>query len=588
MYPRPLSEPMREWPLLVMLLLLPIWSVGLFHRGIWMPDEPREYAIGVGMLNQGDLLIPRLAGNPFLEKPPLAYWAQSASMHLFGASAAAARLPNLLWALVAALCIGMLAGDLAPSVRRTQAAVLAALTFGTMILVVQVQMWLATDAPLVAMTAAALLSAWRLMHASTRLQQFGYGAMLGVSLAGAFLAKNGFGLLVPLLALLGWLSWERRLRYLLQWPLWAAAGWFALCVAPWLIALVSQPDGREHLHVLLWDNLITRFLPVNANADYDLGHRGSGWKFLLRLPIYVMPWTLAWGAAASWSLRILRTSSQTRSAVRFCIAATLPACFVLLLSRTGRDVYFVPALVGGSVLLALWLTACASGFSRIDRLLLTVTERAMQVLVVLLVVATIGLAALVGFERFSLAVMLAFAASVLVGTHFARQGSDAVLRSMIGTTGVFLAALGMFEVVVFPLIDRAENVGALVVQAQARLKSGRVALYCGDETIRATLDYAIGLRPQNVCKPSIVARLLREHADQEFLVEVQPPASTERIEELFPTANRWMTTSPWKAKSPASAPVRLADLIGLDLQPVADWSVPGGRRYALYGRKPAR
>jgi len=507
MNPRQLSEPMRRWPLLVLLLLLPLWSIGLFHRGIWMPDEPREYAIGFDMLNQGDLLIPRLGGDPFLEKPPLAYWAQSASMHLFGASAAAARVPNLLWALLAALCIGMLAGDLAPSGRRAQAAILAALTFGTMILVLQVQMWLATDAPLVAMTAAALLSAWRLMHASAKPQQLGYGSMLGVSLAGAFLAKNGFGLLVPVLALLGWLAWERRLRCLLQWPLWAAAGWFALCVAPWLIALVNQPDGREHLHVLLWDNLVTRFLPVNANADYDLGHRGSGWKFLLRLPVYVIPWTLAWWAAGRWSVRVLRTPSQMRSAVRFCIAATLPACLALLISRTGRDIYFAPALLGGSALLALWLTACTDSFSRVDRLLLAVTERAMQVLVVLLVVATIGLIALLGFDPFSFAVMLAFAASVLAGTYLARAGSDPALRSMIGTTGVFLVALGMFEVVVFPMIDGAENVGALVVRAEARLKSDRVALYCGDETIRATLDYAIGLRPQNVCKPSSVARL---------------------------------------------------------------------------------
>lgn len=584
MNPRQLSEPMRAWPLLVLLLLLPIWSVGLFHRGIWMPDEPREYAIGYDMLTQGDLLIPRLAGDPFLEKPPLEYWAQSASMHLFGVSVAAARLPNMLWALLAALCIGMLAGDLAPGNRRTQAAVLAALTFGTMLLALQVQMWLATDAPLVAMTAAALLSAWRLMHARTKLPQLGYGAILGVSLAGAFLAKNGFGLLVPILAVLGWLTWERRLRCLLQWPLWAAAGWFALCVAPWLIALVNQPGGLGHLHVLLWDNLVTRFLPVNASADYDLGHQGSGWKFLLRLPIYVIPWTLAWVAAASWSLRILRMPSRMRSAVRFCIAATLPACLVLLLSRTGRDVYFTPALLGGSVLLSLWLTACADSFSRVDRLMLVVTERSMQVLVVLLVVAAIGLIALLGFDRFSLAVMLASAASVLVGTYLARQGSDPALRSMIATTGVFLVALGLFEVAVFPMIDRAENVGALVVQAEARLRSGRVALYCGDETIRATLDYAIGLRPQNVCKPSSVARLLREHADQEFLVEVQPPASVERIEELFPTVD----TSRWKSKSQVSAPARLADLNGLDLQPLADWSVAGGRRYALYGRKPAR
>jgi 4-amino-4-deoxy-L-arabinose transferase-like glycosyltransferase len=103
----------RYWPLLVLTILLPIWSIGLFNRAIWTPDEPREYDVAYNMLQSGDLVTPRLAGEPFLEKPPLAYWVQSASMWAFGPSIAAARLPNLLWAALTVLCIGMLAGDLA-------------------------------------------------------------------------------------------------------------------------------------------------------------------------------------------------------------------------------------------------------------------------------------------------------------------------------------------------------------------------------------------------------------------------------------------------------------------------------------------
>ena len=155
----------RCWPLLVLALLLPVWSIGVFDRGIWTPDEPREYDIASSMLESGDLIVPRLAGEPLLEKPPLSYWLQTASMRVFGVSIEAARLPNLLYAVLTVLCIGMLAGDLAGERHRSQAALIAAIVSATMSVVLQAQIWLATDAPLIAMTAAALLSIWRLAHA---------------------------------------------------------------------------------------------------------------------------------------------------------------------------------------------------------------------------------------------------------------------------------------------------------------------------------------------------------------------------------------------------------------------------------------
>lgn len=189
--------------MVILLLFLPVWTIGLFHRGIWMPDEPREYDIAINMIGDHDFVVPHLAGDPFLEKPPFAYWLQSASLHLLGPSAAAARVPNLLYAVLAVLCIGVLAGDLAPREKRSQAEILGAVCFGTMLLVLQVQIWLATDAPLLAMTAVALLSTWRLVHAQTWQQQMAWAAALGTSLAAAFLAKNGFGLLVPGLTLAG-------------------------------------------------------------------------------------------------------------------------------------------------------------------------------------------------------------------------------------------------------------------------------------------------------------------------------------------------------------------------------------------------
>src|SRR5208337_3319154 len=89
--------------------LLLVWCVGMFGRGYWTPDEPREADIAWRMSWQADRAVPLLAGEAFCEKPPLTYWLAAVPIKLFGAQAWAARLPNLLYAAITALCVGLLA-----------------------------------------------------------------------------------------------------------------------------------------------------------------------------------------------------------------------------------------------------------------------------------------------------------------------------------------------------------------------------------------------------------------------------------------------------------------------------------------------
>ena len=56
------------------------WCVGILGRGYWTPDEPREADIAWRMSWQPAKAVPLLAGDPFCEKPPLAYWAAGGAM----------------------------------------------------------------------------------------------------------------------------------------------------------------------------------------------------------------------------------------------------------------------------------------------------------------------------------------------------------------------------------------------------------------------------------------------------------------------------------------------------------------------------
>src|SRR6202453_5418800 len=94
---------------LVSLALLGAWSVGLFARGYWTPDEPREADIAWRMSWQADKAVPLVAREAFCQKPPLTYWLAAVPIRFLGTQAWSARLPNLLYALITALGVGLLA-----------------------------------------------------------------------------------------------------------------------------------------------------------------------------------------------------------------------------------------------------------------------------------------------------------------------------------------------------------------------------------------------------------------------------------------------------------------------------------------------
>lgn len=73
------------------------------------PDEGLHAAISQEMLERGDFIVPRFVGRAFYDKPILFFWAQAASMRLFGMSTVAARLPGMMFALLGIATTGWLA-----------------------------------------------------------------------------------------------------------------------------------------------------------------------------------------------------------------------------------------------------------------------------------------------------------------------------------------------------------------------------------------------------------------------------------------------------------------------------------------------
>jgi 4-amino-4-deoxy-L-arabinose transferase-like glycosyltransferase len=225
----------------------------------------------------------------------------------------------------------------------------------------QVLVWLATDAPLLAAVSVALYGAYSGLYAERTADRLRGYTVMHAALAVGFLSKSAVAWMVPALAILVLVVWERRWRELARWELYAGLMLEALVILTWVAAVYRGPDGTAHLKVFFWNNLAGRFAHVDApqGLQYATGHRNSPGKYLLELPLYLWPWTLLAAAALrrAWqALRAGQAAARELRPVRFALATALPSLALLSVAATARNIYLAPALPGFALLLGWWAT----------------------------------------------------------------------------------------------------------------------------------------------------------------------------------------------------------------------------------------
>ncbi len=101
------SDPLRPWLASIWVLVFVYFVAGVFDRSLWKADEPYSFGIVWEMLQDHQWLIPHIAGQPFVEKPPLVYWLAAAFAEALPTVRPdeSARLAVLLFA---AICVGAL------------------------------------------------------------------------------------------------------------------------------------------------------------------------------------------------------------------------------------------------------------------------------------------------------------------------------------------------------------------------------------------------------------------------------------------------------------------------------------------------
>ncbi|MFZ5830208.1 MAG: ArnT family glycosyltransferase [Planctomycetota bacterium] len=159
------------------------------------PDEGLHAAIAQEMIESGDWIVPRLLGEPFLDKPVLYFWAQAASLLAFGHTEIAVRLPGVLFALLGVLTTGLLARRVLPE-GGTPAAITAAMFYATMFLPAGLTQVPVHDVALVPCINLAFLALWRLDELRSWRRGWPLVMVLGLLFAGSFLVKGFVGIAI--------------------------------------------------------------------------------------------------------------------------------------------------------------------------------------------------------------------------------------------------------------------------------------------------------------------------------------------------------------------------------------------------------
>jgi 4-amino-4-deoxy-L-arabinose transferase-like glycosyltransferase len=333
---------------------------GLGRADLFNPDEPREAEIAREMWATRDLLVPRLNGEPFLEKPPLHYWlVMTAFRAAGGPSETAARAVPAMAGILGVVLTWLFGRRL---VGETAAAV------GALVLATSFEYWWIArrcmiDVPLTLMVLVSCGALYLGMEERRR-GRAGWLAVGYAAAAAAVLLKGLVGLGVPMVAVVAFLLLRRDPRGVLRHGLVPGALAALLPAAAWAWALRDRL-GEAALREFAWVNNVERFI---GGAD-GKGHQQPllyyGREFLLDFA----PWSLflPFALVAAW--RFLRRPSGSvpgtaggrfaapePAGVLFLLCWFVAPLLVLSLASTKRSTYLLP-IYPAAALLCGWLAA---------------------------------------------------------------------------------------------------------------------------------------------------------------------------------------------------------------------------------------
>jgi 4-amino-4-deoxy-L-arabinose transferase-like glycosyltransferase len=344
----------RNYFIMAALFSFTVFFIGLGSRHISGGDEPRVAGIAAEIYLNDNWIEPKLNHRPFLEKPPLYFWADALSMQVFGRNEFAAKLPSALAAFLGALSLFALARGLGMS------------GFGALLSVVflstAAQYWnygrkCMIDIFLAVFIAFAMWGFQELCRSEKTKNTILWFIFFILTLGGALFSKGLIGVAIPCSALFFYLAindfYIEKKFNLKHWIfLFAGAALSFIPVALWIWALYEK-SGYTAVHTVVWTNNFGRFTGSHAE------HVEPFWYYFPKLFEQLQPWTILLPFALWFGIRKVIREKDGKSL--FMLSWLIIPYLLLMVSAGKRQVYVLPLYAAEILLIANMLDQIFSG-----------------------------------------------------------------------------------------------------------------------------------------------------------------------------------------------------------------------------------
>lgn len=326
----------HRWTVATLAIVLVGLSFRINGYPLLEPDEGRNAEIAREMAVSNNYLIPRLNGLPYADKPVLYFAVDAISIKILGASELAARLPSLLFTLATLTLVWWFGTKTLGAI----GGVVAAAATGAAPLTLAFARTVIFDSALTFFVALSIFGFYlaaevpRSERESAKKDRAAWMTVLGwVGLALAVLTKGPIGLALPLMVMLPYLAWRKRVDAL--WDPVAVLVFIAI-VLPWIFVMSREvPDFLEYA-------LVTETFK-RLTTD-ELHRTGPLWYFVPIILAASLPWSVV--ALSGWKHGRPRrdvSGSWDRRVVLLLLWIVVPFVFFSL-SQSKRPHYVLPLI----------------------------------------------------------------------------------------------------------------------------------------------------------------------------------------------------------------------------------------------------